>query len=366
MTSPYDDFESTVPSGSKARFPKRVFCWSPARPLPRPTGRYSHLVSVTLGLLLVLTMMPGLAAAHDDAYHESVQQAASWLMAQQADDGGFPGFSGESDPSTTTDAVIALAAAQPEGVEESIDAALAYLGTHALVVAQAGPGAAAKLSLALAAAGLDPRDFEGVNTLSIVQAAADQGLIGSGPFEHALGMLALSAAGEPIPDGVIAVVRDTQGDSGGWAFDGATDAAAADTNTSALMVQALIAAGLDNDEAVTRGIDYLLSTAAPEGGFPYQPGGPIDANSTSLSTQALIAAGRADDAVVDSALQALVELQNESGSFSWIDDPRDENMFATLQAIPALAGQALPVLPMQSAIPAATPIASPVALLPAA
>jgi hypothetical protein len=37
--------------------------------------------------------------------------------------------------------------------------------------------------------------------------------------------------------------------------------------------------------------------------------------------------------------------QNESGSFSYVLDPKDENLFATVQAIPALAAQPFPIMP---------------------
>jgi hypothetical protein len=71
-----------------------------------------------------------------------------------------------------------------------------------------------------------------------------------------------------------------------------------------------------------------------------------------------------------------VQFQNENGSFSWLLDPRDENVFSTVEAIPALAAVAVlvaaptpgaegvPASPVAS--PVASPEASPVGLRPAA
>jgi prenyltransferase beta subunit len=231
-----------------------------------------------LGLALLLTLLPLGLSAQDNARSDAVASTVGWLLDQQADDGGFPGLSGESDPGTTADAILALVAARSLGIDTELAPALNYLAENALVYAQTNPGSAAKLALTLSAAGLDPHDFNKVDPLAIVQAAAANGLIGFGPYEHALGILALAAAGEAIADETIAVAMDTQGEDGGWAFDGSVEAGAADTNTTALMVQGLIAAGLSDGEAVAGGIDYLLASQDAEGGFPNQPGGDVDAN----------------------------------------------------------------------------------------
>ena len=45
-----------------------------------------------------------------------VQSAVDWLLAQEAEDGGFIGYSGSSDAGTTVDALIALGAAKRAGI----------------------------------------------------------------------------------------------------------------------------------------------------------------------------------------------------------------------------------------------------------
>jgi hypothetical protein len=225
------------------------------------------------------------------------------------------------------------------------------------VYAQFGPGAAAKLSMALVAAGMDPHDIDNVDPMSIVVVAAGMGIIGLGPYDHALGLQALVATGEPVPDSAIQVARDSQIEDGSWSFDGTTTPGAGDTNTTAQMLMGLIAAGV-HDEMVDRAIAYLAGSANADGGYPYQPGAESDANSTSLVLQAFIAAGDPDLADAQQrALDALLGMQNESGAFFYMSSVPDDNQFATVQAIPAVVGVPfpLPVTMPVLATPEATP-----------
>ncbi len=310
------------------------------------------------GLMLValcLSVLAAPVAAQDQT--AAVSSAVDWVLAQQQPDGGFAGFSGESDPGATIDAVLALAAAEWLGVHSDTGKAIDYLKSQALVFTQQTPGSAAKLAMALVATGNDPHDFEKVNPMGIVEVSAQRGMIGIGPYEHAFGLMALVATGTPVPAAAIDAARGTQIEDGSWAFDGTMDAGAGDSNTTAMMVQALIAAGV-NDETVTRGLGYLLAAQNEDGGFSYQPGAESDANSTALGIQALIAV---DDSAHADALAnaetALLSLQNENGSFVYMKSVPGDNAFATVQAIPALAGVAFP-LPV--AVPAlTTPAATP-------
>ena len=306
-----------------------------------------------ISLVLVLLPASGTLAQPTDDATVSATSAVAWLQAQQADDGGFLGFSGESDPSATADAVMALAAASSAGIAVDLSGALAYLKTAAPMLEEQGPGAAAKLTVALVAAGADPTDVNGVNPLAIVEAAASDGLIGDDLYDHALGILALAAAGSPVPPEAVEAFRSTQSDDGLWAFDGSLDEGAGDTNTTALAVQALVAAGETEDAMVADAVVTLISVQNDDGGFPYLGGEPSDANSTALVIQALIATGGDTSGdVVQRGLAALAGFQNESGAFHFMDGATDDNLFATVQAIPALVGVSLPVT---TPAPVATP-----------
>jgi hypothetical protein len=299
-------------------------------------------------VLALLAPVTAVAQQGTPTAGSGVASAAAWLRAQQAEDGGFLGFSGESDAGMTADAVIALAAAGNVGVAVDLSKAVQFLATSALVYAQTGPGQAAKLVLAIDAAGGDPTDVEGVNPLSIIEvsAAGDTGMVGFGPFDHAYGVLALVATDSEVPAKAIDVFRSTQIEDGSWAYDGTMTAGAGDTNTTAFVIQALVAAGQGDDPMVAKALDYLKSTQTESGGFPYQPGQTPngDANSTAVVVQAILAAGQ-DPTSADwkNAAAALAAFQNPSGAFRYTDDEPDDNLFATLQALPAIAGQPYPI-----------------------
>ena len=292
-----------------------------------------------------------------------LEAATAWLVEQQLEEGGFPGFSGESDPSMTIDAILALVAADHAGVEtgDAIDQAVAYLESDdvALVYAQTGVGQAAKLVLATVATGGDPRDIAGVDALALLEQdpTAETGLYGQGVFDHAYVILALVAAGNEVPTAAINALDATQTPEGGWAFDGVTAEGAADSNTTALVVQALEAAGEGDSPLVEEATTYLMTTIEGTAGAVFQPGGQAqpDSSSTAFVIQALVAVG--DDPSSEAwgnLLAALGTFQNDSGAFHFNADDMMDNIFSTAQAIPAAAGVALPVVPTADA---AIPIA---------
>lgn len=321
-------------------------------------------------MLALAVLLPAGAGAQDatpaatPAVSATVQggdldAATTWLIEQQLEDGAFAGFSGEADAGTTVDAVIALAAAESRGVDvgTSLDDAVAYLasGDVALVYEQTGVGQAAKLVLALVAVGEDPTDFATTNPLAIVQNGQDDatGVYGTGIYDHAYAMLALAATGSEVPQSAIEALDAAQGDEGGWAFDGSTDALAADSNTTAMVVQALVATGNGEHSMVQGGLEYLLTTLDDEGGAAYSQGAEADANSTALVAQAHIATQ--GDAT--SLLGSLQMFQNASGAYFYqYADPSD-NLFTTLQVIPVIAGYALPIVPEAGATPVAGTLA---------
>jgi hypothetical protein len=299
----------------------------------------------------------------------AIEAAVASLLAQQAEDGGFVGFSGETDPGVTTDAALALAAADNVGVETgtAIPDALAYLKAAGPAYAETGPGQRAKLVLAVAAGGADPRAFAGADQFAPIETAdPGGGVYGGGMFDHALVTLAASAVGSDLVGELATTLLANRIEDGSWGFEG-TAPGSGDTNTTALAIQALAAAGRGDDPAVAEGIAYLRSAQARSGGFAYQPGDPLvpDANSTALAVQALIAAGEDPaDAAANGALGALTAFQEESGGFRYNDETPGENLFATVQAIPALAGQPLPILPEGTIGASGTPAASPAAAVP--
>jgi hypothetical protein len=181
---------------------------------------------------------------------------------------------------------------------------------------------------------------------------------------HSLAVLALKSAQRPIPPAAVEHIQDSQLEDGSWAWDG-SEQTPGDTNTTAFAIQALVAAGAGaGDDSISRGLAYLESVQNDDGGWPYQNpsdyGTDTDANSTAVAIQALIAAGRdpaGSDWTTDEGgtpVAALEALQNDSGAFAWQAAVPDDNLLATVQALPAVAGKAFPFASMAVGEAAAT------------
>ena len=311
------------------------------------------VLTMTLAVLLAAAL-PALAAVDTDA-------ALDYLKTQQNADGGFgSGFSPDSSPGSTTDVVLAIIAAggDPASFEEEGNTPMSYLAASTGSVALAGDWA--KLILAAIAAGENPRSFGGVDAIATLEgmigADGKIGVEGDTLVGHSLAVLALASAQRPVPAAVVAYIKDAQQEDGSWAWDGSAKITG-DTNTAAFAVQALVAAGEPADgDPVSKALDYLASIQNDDGGWPYQNpsdyGTDTDANSTAVVVQAILAAGQDPDgedwatAEGSTPMSALEGLQNESGAFAWQAAMPDDNLLATVQALPAVAGKAFPFASM--------------------
>jgi squalene cyclase len=239
-------------------------------------------------LLLLVTALPVLGQG-------DTASAIEWLRGQVREDGGFTdGFNEESGVSPTTEAVYAAVAAGEDVSTWGDDASpLDFLAANAEGIDTTGT--LAKVILAARATGQDATNFGGVNLVERLNARYNSG---SGLFEgivteHAYAMLALAVTGNEVPEAARQALVDLQDDEGGWAFDGTSQA---DTNTTALAIQALLAVGEEtHSEPVSQALAFLAGQQNEDGGFPYQTpsdyGTDSDANSTAWAIQALVAAG---------------------------------------------------------------------------
>ena len=313
-------------------------------------------VVLTIAAMMPVSVMGQATPAASPDANGSLASAVAWLQSQQAADGGWVGFSGTSDPGVTIDAVIALAAAAKTGIAVDLTAATAYLEANGAAYAESGAGQAAKLAQAAVALGADPTTFAGLDAVALMLEGYDPGtdMYGIGMYDTALVSLALGAVNNDPPDIVLASIKDRQMEDGSWAFDGTTTAGNGDTNTTAIIIQALVATEHTEVDLILHGLEYLQRSQLPQG-FPFQPGpgAAPDANSTALAVQALMAAGEDPSSQEwQNASGSLAAFQNANGSFSYVLETRDDNLFATIQVIPALANQAFPVR-----APDATPVA---------
>lgn len=298
-----------------------------------------------------------------------ISRAAEWMVTTyQNDDGGYTDFSqganlAESGVQGTLDAILALVSAGvsvSEPVFGESAAPLAYLQAHADALSaytDRDGGAAGKAALALAAAGQDPRAFGGVDYgLKITGQLSPTGQYRvTGPFGQALAILGLRAAGESASPEAVQWLLDQQareGEAAGSWDDGFGVVGNADA--TALAVMAL--AGQDDaaaTAAVAAALDFLARSKTAEGGWSYGPGQALNVNSTALVIQGLTAAGVEVDSAETpyatnglSPLTVLRTVQTPAGGFqSDLGNGPVDDFFTTAQAIPALAGQSLPVLP---------------------
>ena len=110
-----------------------------------------------------------------------------------------------------------------------------------------------------------------------------------------------------------------------------------------MAIQALLAAGASPDDAdIAAALAFLENAQLPTAGWEYGVGFGESANTTAVTIQALLALGEdfysseSDWAVNGiTPLDALLSYQSESGAFQFFDA---DDLFATLQSLPALAG----------------------------
>lgn len=301
-------------------------------------------------IFALFLLVPSVQAA--GPYRETALGALSWIAAQQQDDGSFPGFG----PGSTADAVLAICAVggDPNGFLRGENSPISFLAAQAREISTSA-GSAAKAILAVVCAGKDPRRFGGVDLVAALEAAYDarNGSYGPDLTGHAFALLALSATGRPIPAAAVEYLRRVQTPEGGWAWDGNPASGGADTNSTALVVQALVASGVAaSDPAIRNALAYFHTQQNVDGGFPYAKPSPwgseSDTNSTAYVVQALCAAGEDPEGpswTVEghTPLSFLLQMQLPSGAFLWQSSVPGENALATYQAVPALMLRPFPL-----------------------
>ncbi len=305
------------------------------------------LIVLALGLVLAW------AAPVMAAQRPQDEAALTWLRGFQQADGGFTnGFSAGSDVGTTTEVILAAAAAGQDcstWLSAAGNSPLDYLVTQVKKGAVKDAGALSRVVLAAVATGQNPRNFGGKDLVQALLATQDKatGRFGDSLYAHAYAMLALHNAGAPVPQNAVDLLKTQIADDGAWSLFGGPTAGLADTNTTALAMQALLAVG--ERDAASGALPYLQRMQNADGGFPYQKpsawGTDTDANSTAVVLQALYAlgeplgnwAGNGTDPL--GALLALWDAS--SGGYYWQAAVPFANIMATAQAVQAVEGMHL-------------------------
>ena len=330
---------------------------------------------------LVLGVSPALAEPPTSDPETAADFGAGWLSRELTAEGFIPSPTDASQPdyANTANAVLAFAAA---GVAENqAEAALGYLEAHVDEAVQTGgadaPGPLATLILAVDALGGDPRTFGGEDLVERLLATQqtqgnDAGLFGSqdptfdGAYRQGLSLMALAAVGVDN-DAAEQWLIEQQCDDGGWSAYRADTAVPCpppspstftgpDSNSTAAALSGLEAAGAEPAEDA---VAFLEATQSSDGGWAYIPATDqqSDPNSTALVIQALIAAGvdagsdaRFDETGGDPVVRLLsfqlgCEAAEDAGAFFFpiAGSEPVPNVLATVQAVPAAAGEAFPL-----------------------
>lgn len=346
---------------------------------------FCRVLAGFLAALGMTIMLGSVCLAADN--QTTIDNALTYLRSQQQPDGSWVGFDGGINATIGSTIAVASTGQDPETWTSGGNSPFDYLESQAALLSdEASIGAnTAKISqliLALVASGKDPHSFAGVDWAATLNKAYDPTTSRYGTFfiHQPWAILALDAAGDPIPTEAIGFLKDSQETDGGFAFNG--KGTGSDTNATALCTEALITAGeAPSSDTITKVLAYLHTQQNDDGGFPWSnpsAWGPPDSDtcSTAWVVQSLIAAGE-DPAggtwtkAGNDPFNFLTGMQNASGALGFMKSWSADDLMSTYQTIPALEGKAFPIIheeapppppaPDPPPPPAPTPTAQPVA-----
>ena len=205
------------------------------------------------------------------------------------------------DQGETIDAILAFAATKSanaygaramDWLEQS-----AVLYNYIGVGTESYAGETAKLALAAEVRGINPAKFGKVNLIARLDKLlttsgrySDHSQYGdySNSFSQSLAIIALSRDGG-VPAKAVSFLISSECKNGGYPLDFAQKTCVSDTDATAMVAQALLAAG--QRAAAIRGLNWLVSVQKRNGGLDPAGGTLPDANTTGLAGEAFAAAG---------------------------------------------------------------------------
>ena len=315
---------------------------------------------------------------------EPIIKALFWLKTIQNDDGGFANPGEESSISKTSWVIMALAASKqdPHKWIKNGNSPVDYLKNNLnSFLGKMGTADIARTILAVTAASENPRNFSGVNLVSMLrERVKENGQIGDFVYTTIWGIMALKAVGEDVSKSV-EWLKSQQNKDGGFAW---AVGEKSDYDDTAAAIQALIYAGEPKDsEVIKKALDYLRTGQNDDGGFRYFGNSSSNAASDAWVIQALVAAGenpREWKKNGISVVDHLLSLQTEEGYFRYTSVQTSNPGYMTVCAIMALLGKPNPIKPeyvhgevnlssltgkisKAKAKPEETPISTPVAVV---
>jgi hypothetical protein len=290
---------------------------------------------------------------------ERALDGSSYAVSQQRANGAICAFSCVG---STADAIESLVAART--APRAVRNALSYLGGQVERGHVHGVGLRAKVVMAAVAGGAHPRSFGGTNLVAAIRVTeGDDGRFGAAAvFDQALAILALRAAGVDASSRALRWLASAQCADGGWQYDHPASADdnqhclssmdpggdffTSDSNTTSLAVQVL-----RTGTRVNHALTFLTTLRDGSAGWGYsQCCTTTDTNSTAMVIQAYVAAGVA---VPTGGFAALRQLQLDCGAWPYqAGGPAD--IGGTIGAILGILRQTLPVPQLDPAYPLPT------------
>ncbi|MGE0066340.1 MAG: prenyltransferase/squalene oxidase repeat-containing protein [Solirubrobacterales bacterium] len=253
----------------------------PPRRRLRPALKGGGIAALVVASVLLAALVPGRAEA------AGADSAVEWLRSVQNEDGGWGASPGDkSGPEMTAWAMLGLAAAghNPYDLTRGQHTPITFLRGH--VDELESPGDLARTTLALLAAGADPREFGGRNLVaSLRDARLDNGSYKNWANSTAFAVIALRAADAPGgTERSLEWLRKIQNDDGGWG-DEVGQRSNAEATSSVL--QALS----PGSKPAKAGLEYLRDAQQSNGGYRVGGSGAINSQATSWGAQGILAAG---------------------------------------------------------------------------
>ena len=277
-----------------------------------------------------LVLATSINAAAETAHPSSAQRALQWLQCTQQQSNGQIGSGGNPIARSSEVALGLAAAGQDASAMRSGAISLAdFLKTA--VSSDVGTNG----ELLMARASQPNAGPTGTVAVQLQAAKGSDGEYGSDIFSDALAILGLRSADQAVAGDAVTFLKSQQKSDGGWSFDNA-DQFGEDSNTTALVVQALLSAGVPSDDAAISGGFTYMQSVFNHGGFGDAPGLNPDPNSDELVIFAILAAHRQTDAAwgprLEAASQDLASQQITTGPDAGAIASQFSKLFTTTYA----------------------------------
>lgn len=315
--------------------------------------RSRRIGAAILSLFIILGTSAGAFALTDQ---QRARRGVSFIAGQQRANGSIPAF---SPTGSTADAILAFVAAGAGRPQIRDALAFLRRQVHNGNVTGVGLQAKVVMAVAAAGADPSTFAGANLLGAIRSQVGADGHIGDAAVLDQSLAVLAIRSGGIVPAPRVTDWLVAAQCPDGGWAYDFPYDPASddahcndgsgsdfftSDSNTTAYAVQALeaVGRGVYNDNPFAF---FPTIRDSSHGGWAYSTGTVVtDANSTALVIQAYVAAGHA---IPPGGLQALRRLQFArcgAWAYSWNGSVRgDPDIGATIGAVPGILKRPLPI-----------------------